>query len=344
MLRPAIVVCTRDRPVDLRRCLASVAGGRPGGCGLIVVDQSATDASADVVAEVSAELGGIDYIRSDRSGLSAARNQAAAAAEVELLLFTDDDCEIDSESVREWWRIFSADPSLGIGFGRVTTPPFDPAGVIPSFDPGPGTRAWDLRLFAHGAETVGMGANMVVRRQAWAAAGGFDELLGAGAAFPAAEELDLAFRLLRRGWRLAHAGGPLVMHHGYRAPAEASSLGKGYSAATAAMYAKHVRCGDARALLLMARETAHLVARVIRCVVRGARPLGLNSLLAFLAGIGRSAAHPVDRRRRLYRASSVPGRARPGQPVTHGWLSGASAGPGIRGSTLPVGRPVAGRG
>ncbi len=297
----AVVVCTRNRPADLRRCLASLATAPPPGCRVIVVDQSSDTETAAVFKELVGGLAGFDYLASGRVGLSIARNQGVQTAGRGLVLFTDDDCEVTADWVDDWRRFFEAHPTVGMAFGKVDVPEFDPmTGNIPSFDPGHQDRVWGSEVFSRGAGFVGMGANMAVRHDAFAVVGDFDEVLGAGARLVAGEDIDLALRMVEAGYRLGHAAQPTVTHYGFRSTLEASRLGHQYGAGTAAMYLKHVRCRDWLAARFMARDIGRHLTRIIRSGLTGERPTGFNSLRGFVAAIPASASCPVDVDRRVY--------------------------------------------
>ena len=297
----AVVVCTRNRPADLRRCLASLATAPLPGCRVIVVDQSSDTATADVFNELVGQSAGFDYLASGRIGLSIARNQGARAAGTGLVLFTDDDCEVTVDWVDNWRRFFETHPTVGIAFGKVDVPEFDPmTGNIPSFDPGRQDRVWGPEVFLRGAGFVGMGANMAVRHDAFETVGDFDEVLGAGARLIAGEDIDLALRMVEAGYRLGHAAQPTVTHHGFRSTLEASRLGHQYGAGTAAMYLKHVRCRDWQAARFMARDIGRHVTRIIHSTLTGERPTGFNSLRGFVAAIPVATSCPVDVDRRVY--------------------------------------------
>ena len=90
----AVVVPTRNRPSDLRRCLASLAAAPPPRCSVTVVDQSTDMESAAVFKELVGGLDAFDYVASDRTGVSIARNQGARSVGGDLVLFIDDDCEV----------------------------------------------------------------------------------------------------------------------------------------------------------------------------------------------------------------------------------------------------------
>ena len=294
----SVIVCTRDRPESCRGTVARLLESLPANAELVVVDQS-RDATT---SEVLAVLPGFEhaaFIRSRRRGLSAARNEGAQAASGGLLLFTDDDCLPDPGWTEAWSESFASSPKVGIGFGQVSCPPFDPTkGYTAGFNTRDGLHG--MELFQLGAGQVGMGANMALRKEVWQELGGFDEGLGAGTRFPAGEDADFAYRALKAGYAIRHLPAARVWHYGYRHGAGASHLMRGYVVGIAAMYAKHARCGDLVAVRLLVAETGHHVAGVARRVISRTRPLGLVGLVYFLRGIGSAWASPVDTQRRLY--------------------------------------------
>lgn len=342
-LKPTVVICTRDRPYDLRRCLISVLANRPSNCPVVIVDQSRDVRSAAVFHEIVGDAEAFTYLESDRKGLSAARNDGAAHADADFVLFTDDDCEITPDWVGSWCRFFENNVGVGMGFGRVQVAPYDPeTGHIPGFDPGVEARLWGLEMFSWntersrrrmtGAECVGMGANIALRQDAFAAAGGFDELLGVGAHFPAAEELDLAFRILRVGYLIGQTARPSVVHHGFRDTSEASRLAQGYATGISAMYVKHLRCRDARAAVLIARDGVRLATRVGRAALTGERPTGFNGLRAFVRGLPAAANFPIDIAHRVFVVPSAGSASPTGRaimadalPSPGGWIHGSPA-------------------
>jgi GT2 family glycosyltransferase len=301
----SVIVCTRDRAESCRSTLAGLLETSPANCELVVVDQT-QDGSTLAALVTLAGFESVVYLQSDPRGSSAARNEGSVAAAGELLLYTDDDCVPEPGWVRAWLDCFANEPETGIGFGQVSCPPFDPTkGFTGSFIPRNGSHG--VELFRQGAGRVGMGANMAVRRRVWEVLEGFDEGMGPATRFPAAEEVDLAYRACRAGYRIRHLAAARVRHFGYRQGADASRLVRGYAAGIAAMYAKHARCGDLEAIRLLFAETAHHTSNVTRHLLSGSRPLGLAGFVYYLRGVGSSLAAPIDRRRRMY---GSPGRAR----------------------------------
>jgi glycosyltransferase involved in cell wall biosynthesis len=294
----SVIVCTRDRSESCAQTIARILETRPAGTELIVIDQSR---DGDTLAALS-RLEGFDsvaYVRSESRGLSAARNLGADLAAGEVLVYTDDDCLPEPGWVEAWHQCLAEDAGIGVGFGQVSCPPFDPLkGYTAGFNTRDGSHG--LELFRLGAGQVGMGANMALPKAVWRSIGGFDEGLGAGTRFPAGEDADFAYRVVRAGFHIRHLSAARVWHYGYRQGAGASTLMRGYVAGIAAMYAKHARCGDAEAFRLLVSELGHHGAGVTRRLLSRTRPLGVMGMLYFLRGLGSAWTSPMDAGRRLY--------------------------------------------
>ncbi len=110
----AVAVCTLDRPESLRRCLDSVARQARPPDEVLVVDASAAAPAA------RAEL----PLRSLRSspGLTVQRNVALDATTSEVIVFVDDDCELEPDYLAELERAFDDETVVAAG-GRFLNPP-----------------------------------------------------------------------------------------------------------------------------------------------------------------------------------------------------------------------------
>jgi glycosyltransferase involved in cell wall biosynthesis len=86
----SVIVPTRDRPDQLRRCLEALERQTASGFEVVVVDDGSVDGRA--VAHVVAGSAHARLVVGAGRGPAAARNVGAAAAAGRLLCFTDDDC------------------------------------------------------------------------------------------------------------------------------------------------------------------------------------------------------------------------------------------------------------
>lgn len=96
----SIVICTHNRAAKLQRTLrvlADMAVPREAAWELIVVDNNSTDATRSVCDSYRSTLP-VAYIFEPRQGKSIALNRGIAEAQGALLVFTDDDVDVD----RHW--------------------------------------------------------------------------------------------------------------------------------------------------------------------------------------------------------------------------------------------------
>jgi GT2 family glycosyltransferase len=224
MNRPAspvvsmILVNYNDRD-HLEACLESL---RPGplspGREIVLVDNASTDGSADFVA---GRYPGVRLIRNaENVGFSRANNQAAREGRGDFLLFLNTDTVVSAEAVDVLMaemdkapRVGAAGPALlrspgrfQVSFGRRVD--FAAQFVQKMFvNPYQKVR---LRR-ARKAREVGWlsAACLLCRREAFAAAGGFDESF-----FIYFEDIDLCFRMRKAGWRLLFVPQARVFHEG----------------------------------------------------------------------------------------------------------------------------------
>ena len=206
-LAVAVIICTRDRPVLLEGAVAAAQAACRDGDELVVVDSASRDAMA--VARV-AERAGARLVRCSEPGVSRARNAGARETSAPVVAFTDDDCRPQPD-----WTAALDDAFSESGVGLVT------GRVVPDH---PGGRALSVHLDERprplSAEddpaSAGSGANMAVSRAAFEAVCGFDEEFGPGARFPAAEDHELVWRLLRSGFGGRYVPDAVVVHEQWR--------------------------------------------------------------------------------------------------------------------------------
>lgn len=287
-----VVVATRNRGGRVRATVASVLDGDYRRATVCVVDQS-----DDQVTERALQEFGTDprvrYVRSRAVGLARARNLGIQQARDDVIAFTDDDCRATPGWLGPLVRALAADPDIGVVFGNVLAGPHDRrAGFVPAYVRRGSALARDIRD-KHRVE--GIGACMAVRRAVWQALNGFDEMLGPGAPFRAADDLDLAIRALLAGRAVYETADAVVVHHGFRPWAEGRVLIHDYLFGIGATFAKHLKCGHWSVLHVL-RHLALRWALAGPVVDFGHRPSRALRLGGFLRGLAAGAATPVSRR------------------------------------------------
>lgn len=287
----ALVVVTRDRTETLRRCvLSGLLAAAARGHEVLVVDQGRPDGPT---ARLLHDPHGIRLVRS-APGLSRGRNMAVRETTAPLIAYTDDDVHIPDDWLERLIPAFD-DPTVGAVCGRAV----DAHGRLlhGSTD---GTHAWPANPYG-----LGSGFAMAIRRQALTAVGPFDEALGAGAPFRAAEDIDVLYRLLRAGWSVRCTDNASVVHDDGRGRLAQVRLYHGYGYGAGAQLAGHAIAGDKHAATLMRGMWGrHL--RGAGWALRGARPWAAVLQAPYLAGVGRGW---IDRGRAADELRTVPGPA-----------------------------------
>jgi GT2 family glycosyltransferase len=235
-----VVIPTRDRPAMLQRALASVAAAVGPDDEVIVVDSASR---TPVEVPNNARL-----LRCDLPGASRARNIGWRAAASDVVAFVDDDVVVDAGWAEALVEAFEAHPQAAFVTTRIAplTAVDYPVAVKEETAPeslGPLSRG----VLGHSASTG-------FRRAALVGTDGFDELLGAGARYQAAEDLDLFDRLFAAGWTGWYEPAAMAWHDQWRTKGQRMALAWTYGVGMGARLAKLQRRDTQRAVRL-ARET-----------------------------------------------------------------------------------------
>jgi glycosyltransferase involved in cell wall biosynthesis len=211
-----VIICTRNHPAELDRCLEGVARLRYLKFDVLVVDNAPTDERArEVAARWNAR-----YITEPVAGLSRARNRGARACDTEIVAFLDDDCVPEPEWLSWLVREFK-NPSVMVVTGRVVPLSLqteaERLSALAGFNSdGHGPRQVDretpswFELANFGG--IGDGMNMAFRRRAFDVWPGFDERLGRGALIDGAEEHYAFFSLLKDGHLVVYTPYAVIRH------------------------------------------------------------------------------------------------------------------------------------
>lgn len=294
--RTSLVICTRDRPEELARCLASLTAQTRTPDEVIVVD----NASRDGRTRAAAEAAGVVYVREDRPGLDIARNTGVRTARGEIIAFTDDDVRLHPR----WLERLAG--TLEDGTAMAVTGLVLPAeleteaqqiferhwGFGRGYDP----QEFGAEFFAADAKTgsevwkIGAGASMAFRRAAFDRVGLFDERLDVGAAGCSGDS-EFWHRILSKGGVCRYEPAAVAFHYHRRDLAELGSqiyhYMKGHSAALLVQYERSRNRGNLwRAFNFLPR---YYMGRSWKRLRYGKRPenrfLG-REIAGFVAGIG----------------------------------------------------------
>lgn len=274
----AVVVVNFNTRDHLRACLESVVADVP--LRVVVADNGSSDGSVDMVRRefTSVEID----LDPANPGFGAAANRGIRRCAPADVLLLNSDTRLKPGALGALSRYLDEHPRAGIVGPRLVNPdgslqrscfpfpsplrpPFahDPLGVLARYVPGMAERC--LATWSHDAPRVVpwvMGAAVALRREAFDAAGGFDESY-----FMYAEEIDFCFRLRTLGWETHFAPVTEVAHLG-RASADQHRLAmlEQNIASSFRFYRRHYR-----GVRLASAEAAMHAGMIVRLLRDGAR-------------------------------------------------------------------------
>ena len=291
-----VVISTRNRGEGIVETIETILLNDYPDFEVRVIDQSDGDTTATALQQFLNDPRFL-YVRTTSRGLSAGRNLGIQGARNELIAITDDDCRTPADWLRELTFAFGVDQRIGVVFGNINPGPHDSGrGFIMSYRRKESFLARSI-YDKHRVECLA--ACMGVRKSAWLALGGFDELLGAGAPFLAAEELDFTIRALMAGYYVYESPAFSVSHLGFRTVEQGRTLIAGYLFGIGAAFVKHLRYRPWPIFLLLFRLAGRW-ALSHPAVDFGRYPPRWLRLRAFVRGLLAGAIHPVDPATGLY--------------------------------------------
>ncbi|NMG06644.1 glycosyltransferase [Brasilonema sp. UFV-L1] len=216
----SVVVCTRNRPEQLVRCLRSLQKLSPSPQQIIVVDNAPSD---DATRQLVAQMPGIQYVLESRPGLSVARNTGIRHSTGDIIAFTDDDVEVHPDWIARLQQSFE-NPKVMAVTGLVLPGELETESQVAfekgfgGFNRGYRVLTFDSQFFeemkSRGVPVwyIGAGANMAFQRQVFERVGYFDERLGAGAS-GCSEDSEFWYRILAEGWFCRYEPTAVVYHY-----------------------------------------------------------------------------------------------------------------------------------
>ncbi len=226
----SVVVCTRNRPDDLRRCLESLMALPDDGQELLVIDSAPSDQrTRDLVATFPR----LRYLRADRPGMSVARNLAMREAHGAIVAFTDDDAVVDSGWLRALARGLD-DPLVACVTGLTMPLELETEAQLAFERWMSSGRVFERREFYDRwydplrADAIGSGNNMAIRRSAWHEIGPFSTAFGVSSEVRSGEAGLWFSQAVTWGYRIVYEPAALIWHRHRATMAELMTVAQGY--------------------------------------------------------------------------------------------------------------------
>lgn len=248
----SVVICTRDRPDQLEKCLNRLERQQYPRFEVVVVDNAPTShAVQDIVKNYANNEVNFRYCVESRPGLSWARNTGVAAATSDIIAFLDDDDEPDEHWLTGIVGGFARNNRIGCVTGIILPAGLDTAAEVLFEKIGGHSkgRGFKRQIFSRSGPQsplfplppFGAGANMAFRRQALDSIGGFDVALGAGTSTAGGEDTLAMTLSMLAGYDIAYEPCALVWHHHREDIDGLTRQLHGYSIALTAFYAALIR-------------------------------------------------------------------------------------------------------
>ena len=213
----SVIICTRNRPAQLRRCLEALSCVTYPRFDVLIVDNAPVDKRSKGIAQ----QWGARYVVEPVAGLSRARNRGARHCEAEILAFLDDDAVPHPHWLNGLAREFQDPPVMAVA-GQVVALSLETEAERLSAEIGgseiggaerkavdQATPSW-FELSNFGG--IGIGANMAFRRKAFDVWPGFHERLDSGTILDGGGENHAFFSLIDRGYRVVYTPHAVVYH------------------------------------------------------------------------------------------------------------------------------------
>jgi glycosyltransferase involved in cell wall biosynthesis len=256
----SVVICTRDRPEHLVKCLRSLQASSQAPSEIVVVDNAP---SSDATQQLVAEMPHVRYVLEPRPGLDIARNAGVLNSTGEIIAFTDDDVIVHPDWVMRLQQSFQ-EPKVMAVTGLVLAAALETEAQYLfekywAFNRGYRPMTYDTEYFEQlkpwgvPAWYVGAGANMAFRRQVFELIGGFDERLDVGASGCSGDS-EFWYRVLAEGWHCHYEPTAIAYHYHRR---DLDSLKRqifyymrGHVAALLIQFERYQHWGNLRRLLV----------------------------------------------------------------------------------------------
>jgi GT2 family glycosyltransferase len=300
----SVIICSRDRTEDLRRCLDSImrvdVSVLPTG-EIVVVDNAP---SSPQTAQLAAGYP-VKYLREDRPGLNWARARGAREAAGEIVIYTDDDVIVDGGWIKAMLEPFESSRTAAVtGLILPLELEAEPQELFErygGFGRGFEKRAFDYTNIAPSAAGyVGAGASMALRRELVVDLGLFEAELDCGTAAETGGDAYAFYRLLANGYRIVYNPEALIWHRHRR---DYTSLRKTLASYSVGGFAFLTRClvqhRDLQAIgVALSWLWSDHLEQLARVLSRSPDALPLDLVLAQFTGVPRGIiAYFISRRR-----------------------------------------------
>jgi GT2 family glycosyltransferase len=267
-----LVIPTLGRSL-LRRTLESVMAGTAWPARVIVVDQGRKPESEGLCGELRERGLDVDYVPSTRTGRSCGLNSGLERVTSRYVAITDDDCPVAPDWIAAMGHRLRRHPG-SIVTGRAVAGEGEVQLVTVTSEVESVQRRPSLKFDRMTGANLGMSLDVL------RAVGPFAE----DPSMRTAEDVEFAYRALRRGVPIVYAPELVVEHLGWRDEQQRDEQYRSYARSHGGVYGWYLRKGD---LFFAARMTVHMSRASRRWVlaILGGDQEGARNGRAYLLGL-----------------------------------------------------------
>ena len=201
-MRASIVVPTYNRKERLRQCINALLKQNFDDYELVIVDDGSTDGTEEMVKDLQKK--NIIYLKQENKGPSAARNFGVEKSNGKFIAFTDDDCIVEKNWLKELLKGFD-NKNVGIVGGNYVF--HDEKGFISLWQKCNMEKSIEGGRFKK--PQFFESNNMAILKELFVSVAGFNPIFGPN---DGSEDLNLNYQIIKKGFGLTFRENARVLH------------------------------------------------------------------------------------------------------------------------------------
>ncbi len=203
-MKVSVVVPTYNRKESLRKCVDALLNQNFKDYELIIVDDGSTDETDVMIKSLQEKNKNLVYLRQENKGPSVARNFGAEKSKGKIIAFTDDDCIVEKNWLKELLKGFG-NKNVGIVGGNYIF--HEEKGFINLWQKSNMKKSIERGRFKK--PQFFESNNMAILKELFVSVAGFNPIFGPK---DGSEDLNLNYQVIKKGFGLTFREDARVLH------------------------------------------------------------------------------------------------------------------------------------